>query len=293
MVTEIFLSDWLETFVRPFRAENTYKCYRRAIASLPPYVAAVPLDQLTGLHIQRAVNEQAVAHPRAAQLTFATLHAAFSHAVRLGLLTVSPMLACVKPVHVAAKAPTLTLLQLAMYIQAAQSNPCGLLLMAMAVCGLRRGEALGLQWRDVDLSLGVLHVRRQRIRSSAGYLVSQLKTATSARDIVIPAAFAQLLAAARQQRSVIPISGWLIDTTPERLAKQHDRVLLAAGLPHVTLHGLRHSMATGAVESGCPIKVLQGILGHSKYQLTADLYANHLSAAVQTPYMAQYAAHIF
>ena len=44
----------------------------------------------------------------------------------------------------------------------------------------------------------------------------------------------------------------------------------------MTLHGLRHSFATAAVQQGVPIKVLQAALGHAKYQLTADLYADHL-----------------
>lgn len=47
-------------------------------------------------------------------------------------------------------------------------------------------------------------------------------------------------------------------------------------LPAVTLHGLRHSVASAAVLSGVPVKSVQGWLGHASYAITADLYANHL-----------------
>lgn len=69
---------------------------------------------------------------------------------------------------------------------------------------------------------------------------------------------------------------YICDMTPEKLNKEHNAVLSAAGLPHVTLHGLRHSFATLAVTEGIPVKLLQVALGHSTYKLTADLYADHL-----------------
>ena len=86
------------------------------------------------------------------------------------------------------------------------------------------------------------------------------------------------------------IAGWVCDTTPEALRKQHQIALAVANLPPVTLHGLRHSMATAAAADGCPIKVLQGILGHARYQLTADLYADHLQPENYAPSMASLAS---
>ena len=167
MTTKEYLDQWLETFVRPFRAANTVACYRRAINALPPMLANCPLDQLNGLIVQAHLNAQAAKHPRAAQLTYATLHAAMNKAVDLGLLLRSPLSGCIKPQHTAQRAAVLSLEQLASYITAARSQPAFPILLLMATCGLRRGEALGLMWQDIDGDQ--LHVRRQRVRTAQGY----------------------------------------------------------------------------------------------------------------------------
>ena len=65
-------------------------------------------------------------------------------------------------------------------------------------------------------------------------------------------------------------------TTPELMRKDHLFAIRSAHLPPVTIHGLRHTMATLSAGAGCPMKLLQSALGHSTYQLTADLYAAHL-----------------
>lgn len=283
MTTEEYLLQWLQTFVEPFRAASTAACYRRAINALPAALAQCPLDQLNGLMIQAHLNTQARKHPRAAQLTFATLHVAMAKAVDLGLIVRTPLSGCVKPQHMPKRAGVLTPEQLAQYIQAAKDHPAFPLLLLMAACGLRRGEALGLMWQDISGDL--LQVRRQRIRISGKYQVAPLKSKASARVLPLAAPILEELQAVR----VRSFSGWVCDCTPEALRKQHMAALAAAGLPAVTLHGLRHSMATAAAADGCPIKILQNILGHARYQLTADLYADHLQPSNLAPSLANLA----
>jgi integrase len=49
---------------------------------------------------------------------------------------------------------------------------------------------------------------------------------------------------------------------------------LAADLPRITLHGLRHSYASTALQAGVPIEVLSRRLGHSRISITLDLYVH-------------------
>lgn len=284
MTTKEYLDQWLATFVEPFRAVNTAACYRRAINALPAAVMACPLDQLNGLTLQAAINHQSTKHPRAAQLTYAMLHAALGKAVELGLLLRSPLAGCIKPKHTAQRAAVLSLEQLSAYITAARSQPAFPLLLLMATCGLRRGEALGLMWQDITGDN--LSICRQRVRTSQGYSVCALKSKASRRVLPLAPPIAAELARIR----VRSFTGWVCDCTPETLRKQHRAALAAADLPGITLHGLRHSMATAAAADGCPIKILQGILGHARYQLTADLYADHLLPENYAPSMANLAA---
>lgn len=282
MTTAEYLAQFVDAFVKPFRASNTVGCYTRAFDALPPSVKKMPLDQLTGLQLQAAINHQAKKHPRAAQLTYTTLHVAFKQAVELGILDRSPMNGCRKPVHTAARASVLTIEQLSSYIAAARSEQEYPLLLLMATCGLRRGEALGLRWDRVDLQRGTILVDQQRMRINHGYQLRPLKSRASKRLLPVPPAVVQELS----RISVRSMTGFVVDCTPETLARVHGRVLIRASLPHVTLHGLRHSMATAAAAQGCPMKILQGILGHSKYELTANLYADHLTGENYAPHLA-------
>lgn len=288
MLVGEYLDQYIDAFVRPFRAPNTMNCYRRAFQSLPVTVFGTDLQQLTGLQLQAAINNQARKHPRAAQLTFACLSAAMKKAVQLGMLQHNPLQGCLKPVHHAAKAAVLTPEQLAAYIDAARAEPTFPLLLLMATCGLRRGEALGLRWDRVDLQNGVLQIDQQRMRVHHGYQLRPLKSKASRRALPLPPPISEELRLIR----VRSFSGFVVDTTPEALARAHGRVLDRAQLPHVTPHGLRHSMATAAAAQGCPMKILQGILGHSKYELTANLYADHLSVDAYAPYMVTLAASL-
>lgn len=292
MIAGAFLNAWLDTFVRPFRAPNTVACYRRAIDALPPSVAGCELASLDGMAIQAAINQQAAKHPRAAQLTFATLHVAFAKAVQLGYIDRHPMAACVKPVHQPKKAAFLTPAQLAAYIEAARSEPCFPLLLLIATLGLRRSEALGLQWAAVDLTSGVVCITQQRIRINHGYQLRPLKSRASRRALPIPPPLAAELAALRADQRVLSFSGFVFDTNPDSLRKAHLRAIARAGLPGVTLHGLRHSVATAAAVAGCPMKVLQGILGHSTFELTANLYADHMATADFAPHLARVASSV-
>ena len=191
-----------------------------------------------------------------------------------------------RPEHEPQRAAILTADQMPAYLAAARTVQGWPLLLLMATCGLRRGEALGLTWAAVDWTAGTIAICQQRGRvpgrvPGRGLQAAALKTGASARVLPLAGPVARELAAWRAAQSVL--TRWVLDTTPERLARDHASALAAAGLPHVTLHGLRHSMATAAAEAGAPIKLLQAVLGHSTYKLTADLYADHVRAAALGP----------
>ena len=282
MHTEEYLQLWLDTYIIPRRKPNTAACYRRAVEALPPDVMRCELAELNGLRLQAAINQQAERYPRAAQLTYTALHVAMNKAKALHLVAFSPMDGVDRPEHSARKTAILTAEQLPVYLSAARSVPSWPLLLVMATCGLRRGEALGLTWAAVDWQTGTLAVTQQRGRvAGRGMQTAALKTGASARVLPLAGPVARELAAWRAAQPVL--TRWVLDTTPERLARDHSAALAAAGLPHVTLHGLRHSMATAAAETGAPIKLLQGVLGHSSYKLTADLYADHVRPAAFGP----------
>lgn len=267
-----WLENWLELYVYPADlAENTKKCYTRSVKAVPQGLSSMSLRELSPLDLRRWLLQVAKEHPRAAQLDRVMLHRALTLAAKAGeaspALCDADLLPKIK--HKAAKAAVLDRDQLMAYLSAAANTKDGVPLMLMA-CGLRRSEALGARWEALDLAAGTLAVVGQRLPGSDD--LAPLKTAASYRVIELPPQVTVIL-----RRMPRPIGGgWLCTAASRTMYKVHKRVLRSADLPHVTLHGLRHSFATAAVQQGVPIKILQAALGHARYQLTADLYADHL-----------------
>jgi integrase len=158
--------------------------------------------------------------------------------------------------------------------------------------GLRQGEALGLRWTDIDLTAGVLTVRRklEKVRG-VGFVLSPPKTKGSERAIRLPA---QLVTAlrdhAQQQRHERLAAGplWhrgdfegLVFTTEtgQPIDRHNDRrawlrLLRSAQVSAVRLHDGRHTAATLLLEQGVPARVVMQILGHSSTRLTLDVYSH-------------------
>lgn len=150
--------------------------------------------------------------------------------------------------------------------------------------GLRIGEICGLQWNDLDVKTGEIHVRKtvSRIWLSDGeekeyYLtVGTPKTLASIRDIPIPR---HLLELVRPLRKIVNPDFYVVSNGPKPLEPRYYRdyyakVLRELNIPHIRFHALRHSFATRCVESKCDYKTVSVILGHASISTTLDLYVH-------------------
>jgi integrase-like protein len=156
--------------------------------------------------------------------------------------------------------------------------------------GLRRGEAAGLRWCDVDLDEGVA-VITQQLQQYDGHMVTcPPKTSHSARVIALDHTTVAALRAhrARQHQPGHHDSGYVFTglggdpLAPDRLTR-HFRVLTkTAGLPPIRLHDLRHGAATLALAAGVELKVVQDMMGHASIVLTADTYTSVLPEVART-----------
>lgn len=152
--------------------------------------------------------------------------------------------------------------------------------------GIRRGEALGLRWIDVDLERGAMRVQQQRYMVSGKIITDEPKTAAARRTIALDAATVDLLRAHRQRQREDRMAwgpAWvdsgLVFTkengdglNPDEISRLFQRVLRAAGLPAIRLHDVRHSYATHALRVGVPVEVLSKRLGHADIAVTLRTY---------------------
>jgi integrase len=146
--------------------------------------------------------------------------------------------------------------------------------------GLRSGEIAGLEWGDVDLLGGELHVRRQ---FTAGEIVEQPKDAEPRTVDLVPAARELLegwYAATGDSGYVLELeAGGLLD--PSNTRKVLYAAMKRAGIPRIgerggtrDFHSLRHTFARVALENGAPLEWVQAQLGHSSITLTRDVYGH-------------------
>ena len=147
--------------------------------------------------------------------------------------------------------------------------------------GLRVGEVCGLMWKDIDLKKRILTVSRtvQRVPVPDGskktkVIISSPKSASSAREIPIPDDVYALLKNAEIKPENYVLSGSPQPVEPRKMQYAFARILKNAKLPSVRFHSLRHAFASRAVEVGFDIKTLSEILGHSKIELTMNLYVH-------------------
>lgn len=155
--------------------------------------------------------------------------------------------------------------------------------------GLRQGEALGLQWADVELDAGTLTVRRalQRQRG-AGLVLVEPKSRAGRRTIALPRPLVDGLRAHRaaqlaERMTAGPVwedhglvfcqpNGRPLDPRGDHRAWR--ALLAAAGVRPARLHDARHTAATLLLQQGVPARVAMQVLGHSQVTLTLGTYSH-------------------
>jgi len=141
--------------------------------------------------------------------------------------------------------------------------------------GVRLGELAGMMWRDIDFECGLLHVRRtmQRIRSD-GKAKTELallppKSESSEREIPLQDFLIELLREMKTKSNceyIVSAKGKPIE--PRSIQRRFKKLLIAAEVKEVNFHATRHTFATRILETGCDVKSLSEILGHSSATTT-------------------------
>ncbi|MDQ1292834.1 MAG: hypothetical protein QG608_715, partial [Actinomycetota bacterium] len=183
-----------------------------------------------------------------------------------------------------------TAVQAGMFLDAAMSDRLYPIFHLIAYRGLRRGEAVGLRWIDVDLAGGRVTVTQQLVQIGWAVVVGEPKTETGERCVALDTATVAVLRAwQRRQATEKERCGdaWqdhgLVFTRedgsplqPDTVSDAFHRVFEVAGLPPIRLHDLRHTAASLALQAGVPMKVVSQELGHSSLSITADTYSSVL-----------------
>lgn len=164
--------------------------------------------------------------------------------------------------------------------------------------GMRQGELLGLSWKNVHIDLnGQSYIKvtqtLNRIKNPDStsehktiLAVNEPKTSYSVRTIPILPEIAERLELHRQEqenyhrKNGYPPPEFVFTSTtgtpiePRDFQRDFKKILQKNNIREVNVHGIRHTYAVRALESGMSVKTLSAILGHSSTAFTMDVYGH-------------------
>ena len=160
--------------------------------------------------------------------------------------------------------------------------------------GMRRGEALGLEWEDVDFQTGVISIKRtSQYTGALGTFTDETKTEQSKRSLRVPMNVIDVLNAHRVAQNELRLKlgdRWQgsrriftnadgSDMSANIPLHRLKSILKKNGLREVSLHSLRHTNATLLIQQGISIRAVSGRLGHSQTSTTMNIYAHQIQSA--------------
>lgn len=287
-----YSSNWYRIYKEPYLSASSKANYRSALNHyLFPAFGDRQMRAITAEQLQAYLNDLAGTNKTTLTYIMTILQNCFTLASAQGVIDRNAADALKPPKAERTSRRALTAQETAAVLKVIDTQADGLLLAILYYTGLRRGEALGLRWSDIDFSARTLRVERD-IDFVTGK-VGTVKTTTSVRTVPVPDELIALLNKTRQVGSGYIIRApktsmfWSQATFVRRWRKIQEALLKAApGIEHdssgsvLTPHYFRHNYASILYRSGVDVLSAQQYLGHTDPATTMRIYT-HLADETQ------------
>jgi len=298
MKVDAWLDDWLAS-QRHRVKESTHHSYVITSKRIRSGLGHVQVQLLTPLQIE-AFYSDLVNHgradgtglsPKTVRNTHTVLRKALADAERLGIVHRNAAASARGPKVERPEFNVWSDDEVKRFLAAAKENRLYAAFFLLVTTGMRRGEALGLRWSDLNLGTetGAATIAQTLTNVDGRLTFGTPKTRGSRRLISLDPRTVEELRRhrsrqAEEQLRVGPDWEGLRDLVftdevgrpvrPEWLSKDFGRIAEAARVPRIRLHDLRHTYATIAMKEGEAAKVVSERLGHSTINITLDLYSH-------------------
>lgn len=282
-----------------------------------PRLGGIPLQKLTPGHLNAAYADMLASgrrdgrgglSPRTVRYAHTVMRKALADAVKWSRLARNAADSADPPSAKAAKAKameTWSADELRAFLASVRSDPLHSAFFLSATTGMRRGEVLGLRWRDLDLGAGRLAITQTLIAPDYKLQFSEPKTDKGRRAVDLDPATVEVLRTHKKRQLEERLAfgpGYAENDLvfrradgspvhPYQFSQAFGRRTKDAGLPKIRLHDLRHTYATLALRAGEHPKVVSDRLGHSSIAITMDTYS-HAVPGMQRESAARVAALI-
>jgi integrase len=304
-----FLDQWLEG-ERVNLRQSTWYSYEVVVQRIKPHLGRTKLQGLTPAMVQHLYavllesggNGGRPLAPKTVRNTHVVLRRALADATRLELVHRNAAASAKPPKASRPDQQTWTSDDLRDFMEATRDDRMYPVWVLLATTGMRRGEVVGLRWRDVDLDAGQIAISHSITTAGSATLVAgPPKTPRSRRNIYLDDATIRILRAHRTAQKAERLAAgpaWdgemklvfcdeLGSTLhPDRVSVDFARWSATIDVPKIRLHDLRHTYATLALKAGMHPKLVSERLGHATVGITLDLYSH------VTPSIARQAASV-
>lgn len=169
--------------------------------------------------------------------------------------------------------------------------------MILLLTGMRRGELCGLEWSNIDFKEATITIERSVTTvAGIGVVDKEPKTESSKRMIAISDKLLSVLTEYKawydqyrfdmgdrwKETDRLFIAECGAQIYPGTVYTWVHKVCDAAGLPHRTVHSLRHTNITMQIAAGVPLVTVAGRAGHARTSTTTDIYSHFLKSSDKT-----------
>lgn len=292
-----YLNSWLSNYAEVNCRARTVQGYAYIVEHyLCRAMGQMPLSNLRPQHIAQycASGIREGRSARSLLHDFRLLHKALKDAVQLGTLAVNPCDGVQPPRPEEKEMSFLAPEEVNRFLVSAEKAPFPyyFLFRTMLYTGLRRSEALGLTWGNIDLELCTMRITQAQHRINGKYIIQPPKSRSGRRIINLSVSLAIALRDYRGQVEAqrLMLGKPLQDSDfifahpdgspldPATVTHTFIKTVRRAGLK-VRLHDLRHSFASLMMAAGVNIKAISQSLGHSNVSMTLNIYSHLLPGA--------------
>ena len=281
------VADWLNYWIAEIAPANikdsTLHTHQRHVANnIIPEIGHISLLNLKPDHVRRMLvnwQKQGVGG-RSQQKARNVLSAALRDAMKLEYVHRNVARLVDPPKYPPRERKVWSAEEVQQFLEATKSHRYYGLFLILFHYGLRRGEATGLRWKDVDFDKDVIHVRQQVYYVGHTQAIGELKTPESRRDLVLTPEIKEVLLAERIRRGypdegeTLYLSNRGNPVEGRTLIQLFKKLATDIGLEPITIHEIRHTFTSLLHSGGVSPKVAQGILGHRSIVTTLQVYTH-------------------
>lgn len=292
---QTYALKWLEAYKKPNVSVSWYDDIERRIRQLVAGVGNKPIGKITAIELQSYLNTLTCFSDSHIKKTYDIINQIFTRAYKDGLVKALDI-ECPKGQKVTV-GRSLTDYERKILLEVLESHRGELFCKLMLFCGLRGGEVAALQWKDINLKGGIIHVSKAMKKDGT---IGEPKTAAGVRDVPIPYSFiTELKKSAKDPFSFVCINTkgepytrtartklWQ-NIKREMNIKMGCKVFRNQLVPPFPLqepfkmHYLRHTYCTDLEKAGVPINIAKVLMGHSSITVTAQIYTHADSSTLE------------